>query len=697
MNTFTIEQFSHSDTAVKRNIDNSLPVNLRPNAQKVIDIILIPLQKAWGETIILTSGYRGDALNTAIGGSKTSAHSYAWAVDMVPANGNIEEFKQFVMKWLLNNQIIFDQYINEYSGRSSWVHIGLNRGSGKPRKQYVLYKDGKYTQINPYLYRGGEDIGSSSSSGSNTGNSVNSGGNTQTGSTSGLLTGKSVYLNNINIEAVKANDVFEKDETGEPLLDADGNLIVTDSYLLGGANEKESDEIEDISELEAEKIEIDLSVIETDKVEQVKGVKFAKDGTYVVNQSKSIQEILAMVQQWWELIQTLKKMKFKLQKHSTSATQEPDGTMTINTLAVMQAAFDMYGHAYREGMMCPVCGKKARYLPPGGYCSVECLIKAAKDKALAFLMQPNEKFKPLQDKLELLCAILDQTNLLINAITMIPDIIKELASLPEEWKQYVRNKIAEGFAELQELIQKLMKKKNELLERILKPINFGIIAKPIAAIIGVIQTIQQALQITQEAFEIAFDTVKLILDKLTTVSTAPPGLKLPAESFAWALTPRSFISPMPYTNPDCGKIFVVLPGGGGVPIEGFKPLLPSALQSINFEAIDAVIQSLFPPLTPLDYYLDPPLFQIRYLFSDQSDLVFQIRQQLEDFLKAGPDYIPNFENLLPIKTYTFEKGTENEKQIPLPNIGYIWFLLGLMDAWGPHSQALVGSIFNPAI
>jgi len=63
----------------------------------------------------------------------------------------------------------------------------------------------------------------------------------------------------------------------------------------------------------------------------------------------------------------------------------------------MKAAFDMYGHAYREGMICPVCGKKARFLPPGGYCSPECMLKAAKDKSLAFLMSPNDKYKWFQD------------------------------------------------------------------------------------------------------------------------------------------------------------------------------------------------------------------------------------------------------------------------------------------------------------
>jgi len=66
-------------------------------------------------------------------------------------------------------------------------------------------------------------------------------------------------------------------------------------------------------------------------------------------------------------------------------------------MVYMKAAFDMYGHAYREGMTCPVCGKKARFLPPGGYCSPKCMLKAAKDKSLAFLMSPNDKYKWLQD------------------------------------------------------------------------------------------------------------------------------------------------------------------------------------------------------------------------------------------------------------------------------------------------------------
>lgn len=918
MKHFTFEQFAISNTASSRGINNSVPVNYKPHAEELVNTILDPLTDAWGSKIRMTSGFRCKRLNDAIGGAQNSAHSYAYAADLVPENGRTLDFKNFTIQWLLNNNIKFDQFIDEYKGNSSWVHIGVRNGSNKQRQQWLKFYDNKYTSIDPRVYKagggsnnagggeqaqagatglsdgmfqfickyetgkkfgyamtakdlngydlgdakghktygygllfhtngnymdtvkgqwaqneleqlytqhaqktvstikswaskyhiqlnqnqidaiasacynfgigfleksgksytstvnlikknpndpaikdkwchmsdgqgkkypglitrrkaeadwyfssgavasnvnyssgggggynssysgGGYSSGGSSSGGGDTRqyNNINvtqirTGGSTQTGSTEGLLQGKSVYLKDRDIIGIQNNDVYVKDENGQPLFDENGDLLITDDYLFD-ANESVSDGIESIDELDKEPFDFDMSKATLDDVEQVQGLQFNADGSYIVRHSKTVQEIIAMAQKWWELVQSLQRIDFKnIQESIKKYDEEQEENMkapSINAMVYMKAAFDMYGHAFREGMVCPVCGKKARYLPPGGYCSVECLLKAAKDKSLAFLMAPNQKYAWLQDIINQLCAVLDLTNLLINAVVLIPDIIRELAQLPPEYKEYVQNKIAEGFSILQELIQEAMVKKNELLERILKPMNFGIIAKPVAMAMQTVELIRSALTIAQEAFNMAYDIVKLILSNLS-LPNVMPGLVIPAESFAWSLTPRSFICPMYPTpaNSDMGKIFVNLPGGWGAPVQSLKPLLPSALQNINMQAIDSTIQGLFPPLTPLDYYLEPELFEIRFLFSDQSDLVFQIRQQLEDLLVGGPDYLPKFENLLPVKEFTFGKGSPNEQHIWLPNLGYVWFLLGLMDAWAPHSKALVGSILNPLL
>lgn len=442
---------------------------------------------------------------------------------------------------------------------------------------------------------------------------------------------------------------------------------------------------------EQQDIQPDLSKVQellaniNTNVEQVKGISFNPDGSYVVKQSKTLRQLMAMVQQWWHMVCNLKNIDFSDLNNYVEEQPEKDGTFSINAMVYMNAAFDMYGRAYRQGMVCPICGKKARYLPPGGYCSTKCLLQAAKNKSLAFLMAPNEKYKSLQQTVNQLYGILKHTNLIINALVMIPDIIRELGSFPIEYRNFVQCKIAEGFTDLQCLIQEAMVYKTQLLQKMLKPVMTGVIAKPVATGMQTINLIVQSLQIAQEAFQIAYDTIKIIIDRLSIPEIAP-GLVIPAQSHAWALTPRSFICPTfpPTGTPDLGKIFVILPGAMK------SPLYPSSLQSINTQSIDEIVQKLFPPLTPADYYLEPELFQIRYLFSDQSDLVSSVIQQLEDLLRFGPDYIPAFENLLPVKAYTV-----NGDNVYLPNVAYIWFVLGLLDSWAPHSMALVGNIFNP--
>ena len=143
---FTIDELTWSTTAVMHNINNNPPSFIKENLEKLIEF-LNPLREAWGSPIIITSGYRSRELNDLIKGSITSTHCAGWAVDMVPQNGKIDEFKQFVKEYLKDKE--FDQYIDEASGNSSWVHLGLYYPDGKKqRKQYLLYRNGKYSYLN---------------------------------------------------------------------------------------------------------------------------------------------------------------------------------------------------------------------------------------------------------------------------------------------------------------------------------------------------------------------------------------------------------------------------------------------------------------------------------------------------------------------------------------------------------------------
>jgi hypothetical protein len=57
------------------------------------------------------------------------------------------EFKAFIQKWLRKNDIAFDEYINEFSGVSQWVHIALYNLKGEQRRKYLVYKNGTYSKL----------------------------------------------------------------------------------------------------------------------------------------------------------------------------------------------------------------------------------------------------------------------------------------------------------------------------------------------------------------------------------------------------------------------------------------------------------------------------------------------------------------------------------------------------------------------
>lgn len=147
MKYFTLKELCVSATATKLGIKNEPTKQATTNLESLVLNILDPLRAAWGGGIIVTSGYRSVALNKAVGGSNTSAHLYGYAADIIPADGRISVFKAFVVKWLKDNAINFDQYIDEQGGGSEWVHIGIKSPSGNQRRQFLKYRNGHYMPL----------------------------------------------------------------------------------------------------------------------------------------------------------------------------------------------------------------------------------------------------------------------------------------------------------------------------------------------------------------------------------------------------------------------------------------------------------------------------------------------------------------------------------------------------------------------
>lgn len=129
MKFFTINELTKSSTAEQKKINNTPSVEHEQNLIALIENILDPLREAYGKPIIVTSGYRSNILNKAIGGAKNSQHQYGFAADIRSVSDSKDENKKI---FELAKNLPFDQLIDEHN--YDWIHISY---SPKHRRQIL--------------------------------------------------------------------------------------------------------------------------------------------------------------------------------------------------------------------------------------------------------------------------------------------------------------------------------------------------------------------------------------------------------------------------------------------------------------------------------------------------------------------------------------------------------------------------------
>ena len=124
---FTFDELIHSDTADRLGIDNTPTSEAVSNINDLVTNVLDNLRDGWGRPIIVTSGYRCNELNVAVGGTCNSQHLKGQAADIV--SDDFDAFRGFVRRWCKDNE--FDQCIFEHSGNSEWIHISYVEGRNR--------------------------------------------------------------------------------------------------------------------------------------------------------------------------------------------------------------------------------------------------------------------------------------------------------------------------------------------------------------------------------------------------------------------------------------------------------------------------------------------------------------------------------------------------------------------------------------
>jgi len=116
----------------------SIP-SIRSGLMRLIAVTLEPLRAQFGP-LKITSGYRSNALNTAIGGSATSDHRNGYAADL-KATSNHDAHA--MARWISASSVPFDQAIWYEPACGGHLHISLRPGSNRRQVLHCVVENGK--------------------------------------------------------------------------------------------------------------------------------------------------------------------------------------------------------------------------------------------------------------------------------------------------------------------------------------------------------------------------------------------------------------------------------------------------------------------------------------------------------------------------------------------------------------------------
>ncbi len=114
---FTLEELTISQTASRLGLDNTPPAEVLETLKNTA-VRMEAVRALLMRPILVSSGYRSQKVNAAVGGVANSAHCQGWAVDFIsPGFGDPFHICQAVAA----SRLEFDQCIQE----GTWVHISF--------------------------------------------------------------------------------------------------------------------------------------------------------------------------------------------------------------------------------------------------------------------------------------------------------------------------------------------------------------------------------------------------------------------------------------------------------------------------------------------------------------------------------------------------------------------------------------------
>jgi zinc D-Ala-D-Ala carboxypeptidase len=149
---FYLSEMTKSQQAVRMGLNNNPSEQQVENLKTLCERVLQPVRDHFGKVVTVSSGFRDEVLNNALGGSKSSQHCLGMAADIEIFDVPNNELSDWIKENLMFDQLILEYFDPADGPNSGWVHVSYNPTISLNRKEYLMAikKNGK-TEYKPIM------------------------------------------------------------------------------------------------------------------------------------------------------------------------------------------------------------------------------------------------------------------------------------------------------------------------------------------------------------------------------------------------------------------------------------------------------------------------------------------------------------------------------------------------------------------
>jgi hypothetical protein len=132
----------YSATALRRGLDNTPTAEQRKCMYEVANYVFEPLREWVDGPIKINSFFRGESVNTAIGGSTRSQHMKGQAMDIDDTFGHKTNAEMY---HYIKDNLEFDQLIWEFGDDNNpdWIHVSYVGHRPNRKTLTIAFRDSK--------------------------------------------------------------------------------------------------------------------------------------------------------------------------------------------------------------------------------------------------------------------------------------------------------------------------------------------------------------------------------------------------------------------------------------------------------------------------------------------------------------------------------------------------------------------------